>query len=161
MSKTVRRAGLFLSRPVKENIAVIRNEQQLFLRGEKQDVGRMIQGLSINLKSMNQEVASLSGGNQQKSVLARWLLSDASVFIFDEPTKGVDIGAKEEIYKFMTSLAKQGKSLIMVSSDLPELLSMSDRIGIMRGGEMTKIIPAARATEHGLMSEFLGLAEAA
>jgi ribose transport system ATP-binding protein len=150
------RDGLFMIRSVKENIAIVRNERQ-GLSGETRAVGHMISKLRLSLRSMAQEVGSLSGGNQQKSMLARWLLGDAAIFIFDEPTKGVDIGAKEEIYKFMTELARQGKGIIMISSDMPELLSMSDRIGVMRDGEMVTVVGAASATEEGLLKNFLGL----
>jgi ribose transport system ATP-binding protein len=102
-------------------------------------------------------VRELSGGNQQKAIMSRWLLSDALLYIFDEPSKGVDIGAKEEIYAFMSELAGKGKAIIMISSDMPELLSMSDRIGIMRGGEMVKIINAGDADEADLLRQFLGV----
>jgi ribose transport system ATP-binding protein len=88
--------------------------------------------------------------------MSRWLASDAGLYIFDEPTKGVDIGAKEEIYAFMSELAGKGKAIVMISSDMPELLSMSDRIGIMRGGQMVKIMDAGDADEAGLLREFLG-----
>jgi ribose transport system ATP-binding protein len=150
--------GLFSSRPVKENIAVTWNEGRgLGLKGEVQIVEEMVAKLHVSLANIRQEVKSLSGGNQQKSILARWLLSDAAVFMFDEPTKGVDIGAKEDIYKLMTELAKQGKMIIMVSSDMPELLSMSDRIGIMREGELVKVVEAEGATEESLLRDYLGL----
>ena len=95
--------------------------------------------------SPSQEARELSGGNQQKLIMSRWLLSEAQVIIFDEPTKGIDIGAKQEIYRFMTELAGSGKLIIMISSDMPELLSMSDRIGVMRNGEMVKNRRRARA----------------
>jgi len=98
----------------------------------------------------------LSRHFQQKCLLGRWLLSDAEVYIFDEPTKGVDIGAREEIYGIITDLARQGKMVIMVSSDMPELISMSDRIGIMRDGEMVTIVPQEEATEQRLINEYLG-----
>ncbi|MBE3129193.1 MAG: sugar ABC transporter ATP-binding protein, partial [Acidobacteria bacterium] len=123
---------------------------------EKLDVRRMMERFTI-AATPAQEVRELSGGNQQKTIMSRWLLSDASVFIFDEPTKGVDIGAKQQIYKFMTDLAQKGKLIIMISSDMPELLSMSDRIGIMRDGEMVKIVRAKDVTETDLLREFLGI----
>ena len=86
----------------------------------------------------------------------RWLMIGAEVFIFDEPTKGVDIGSKEEIYRLMTGLSRQGKGIIMISSDMPELLSMSDRIGVMRGGELVNIVPTKEASEERLIKEYLG-----
>lgn len=154
--------ALFAVRSVVENVAIVRNElSHPWLKGERSAVQDMVQGLGIKLQNVDQPVTSLSGGNQQKSVLARWLLSEAEVFIFDEPTKGVDVGAKEEIYGFMGELCRQGKVLLMVSSDLPELLSMSDRIVVMRNGAMQGILPAAELDEAKLMAAFFGLEEAA
>ena len=89
--------------------------------------------------------------------MSRWLLSEAKVFIFDEPTKGVDIGAKQQIYRFMTELARRERSIIMISSDMPELLSMSDRIGIMRDGGMVEDRGGAGVTESGAAGGFLGI----
>jgi ribose transport system ATP-binding protein len=151
--------SLFLLRPVRENIAVVKTERGstfIAARRERADVRSMMDRFAV-AASAGQEVRELSGGNQQKTIMSRWLLNDASVFIFDEPTKGVDIGAKQAIYKFMTELAQKGKLIIMISSDMPELLSMSDRIGIMRGGEMVKVVQAAGTTEAELLSEFLGI----
>jgi ribose transport system ATP-binding protein len=116
----------------------------------------MVDSLRIYLASIEQDADSLSGGNQQKTLLGRWLMTESEVYIFDEPTKGVDIGAKEEIYKIITSLTRQGKIVIMISSDMPELISMSDRIGVMRDGEMVAIIPQEEATEERLIKEYLG-----
>jgi ribose transport system ATP-binding protein len=151
--------GLFLLRPVRENIAVVQTEKAgLFIAGrsEKASVGDMIKRFTIAATAA-QEVRELSGGNQQKTIMGRWLLSEASIYIFDEPTKGVDIGAKQQIYRFMTELARKGKLIIMISSDMPELLSMSDRIGIMRDGRMVNIVPAKDVTETDLLREFLGI----
>jgi len=86
-------------------------------------------------------------------------LSDCNIIIFDEPTKGVDIGAREEIYKLMVQLARQGKAILMVSSDMPEILSMSDRIGILREGELVSIISPENLTEEKLMGMYLGIAQ--
>ncbi|MFA7539240.1 MAG: ATP-binding cassette domain-containing protein, partial [Sphaerochaetaceae bacterium] len=83
-----------------------------------------------------QTLLNLSGGNQQKVVLAKWLFSDVEIMIFDEPTRGIDIGAKYEIYCLMNTLTEQGKSIIMISSELPEVLSMSDRLLVMHKGEI-------------------------
>ena len=90
-------------------------------------------------------------------VLSRWLVDEGQVYIFDEPTKGVDVGAKEEIYKRIVDLAKAGKYVIVISSVLPELLSLSDRIGIMRNGELVNIVDSETATENSLLEEFIGL----
>jgi ribose transport system ATP-binding protein len=154
--------NLFPARPVVENVAVVRNERGgAWLRGERPEVGRLVEALRISLRTVQQEVGSLSGGNQQKSVLARWLLSGARLFLFDEPTKGVDVGAKSDIYGLLTDLARAGKTVIMVSSDLPELLSMSDRIGVMRAGRMIATVAREEADEALLMNLFLGMQEAA
>ena len=87
--------------------------------------------------SEEKEVRLLSGGNQQKVVLAKWLAVDSEIIIFDEPTRGVDVGAKAEIYKLMCTLAQQGKAIIMISSDMPELIGICDRICVMREGTIT------------------------
>ena len=89
-------------------------------------------------------------------VLSRWLVDEGQVYIFDEPTKGVDVGAKEEIYRRIVDLAKRGKYVIVISSVLPELISLSDRIGIMRGGELVNILDRSEATENDLLKEFIG-----
>lgn len=153
-------SGLFGVRPVAENVAIVKNESGgLFidLREEARRVEEKVRQLSIQLANIGQDVDSLSGGNQQKVILSRWLMTGAQVFIFDEPTKGVDIGSKEEIYRTITELSRQGKCILMISSDMPELLSMSDRIGIMRAGMLVNVLPASEATEDRLIKEYLGL----
>lgn len=98
-----------------------------------------------------------SKGNRQKVALIAALATPADLYIFDEPTKGVDVGAKEEIYRLMVELAREGKSIVMISSDMPELLSMSDRIGIMRGGRMVRVVDNAGIDEQVLIKEFIGI----
>jgi ribose transport system ATP-binding protein len=152
--------GLLDLRPILENIAIVRNEQNGFFiqnQKEKAVVGELIDRLHIVSAGTNQLAGSLSGGNQQKAILARWLLIDAQIFIFDEPTKGVDIGAKEQIYRLMVDLAAHGKSVLMVSSDLPELLSISDRIAVMRNGRLVTILDAKDTTEQELLGLFVGI----
>ena len=107
-----------------------------------------------------QEVRVLSGGNQQKVVLGKWLAGDARVFIFDEPTRGVDVGAKVEIYNLMNRLTESGAGIIMISSELPELLGMSDRILVMRGGSIQAEFDAVSATQEKILSAALGLEHA-
>lgn len=154
--------AMFAQRSVLENVSVVRNElSNPFLQSERPMVEELVDRLRIRLSTVDQSVTSLSGGNQQKSVLARWLLTDADVYILDEPTKGVDVGAKHEIYGYMAELCRRGKALIMVSSELPELLSLSDRIAIMRDGILTSILPARDLDEERLLTEFLGLEKAA
>ena len=103
----------------------------------------------------------LSGGNQQKVVLGKWLAGDARIFIFDEPTRGVDVGAKVEIYNLMNRLTESGAGIIMISSELPELLGMSDRILVMRGGRIHDEFDAAVATQERVLSAALGVTPAA
>ena len=99
---------------------------------------------------------NLSGGNQQKVIIAKWLSTDADILIFDEPTKGIDVGAKAEIYHLMEELVAQGKSIIMVSSELPEVIGMSDRIIIMHEGEITGEMMRSEFSEDALLNLALG-----
>ena len=108
--------------------------------------------LATKTPSVKTLVRSLSGGNQQKVVISKWLLRDCDILIFDEPTKGIDVGAKSEIYKLMNQLAAQGKSIIMISSELPELLRMSDRIVVMCEGRVTGELDIADATQEVVMT---------
>jgi len=105
-----------------------------------EDGFRFIEALSIKTPGLLQKMENLSGGNQQKVLVARWLLTEPEILFLDEPTRGIDVGAKAEIHKIITALAGQGKSIIMVSSELPEVMGMSDRIMIMHEGKMTGII---------------------
>jgi ABC-type sugar transport system ATPase subunit len=118
-----------------------------------------VERLQIGTAGLRQAIGLLSGGNQQKAIVARWLLSEAQVLIFDEPTKGVDIGAKTQIYGLMTELAKAGKGILMVSSDIPELICMSDRIAVMRHGELVTTVGAKTVTEEELLGYFLGVSD--
>ena len=100
---------------------------------------------------MDQLLKNLSGGNQQKVIIARWLMKNSDIFIFDEPTRGIDVGAKSEIYTLMEDLVKQGKSIIMISSELPEVLRMSDRIVVMCEGRKTGELDISEATQENIM----------
>ncbi len=154
--------GLFSLRSVLENAAVVRNEFRglvLDHQDEQSKVTDLIRSLHIVTSGLQQPVGFLSGGNQQKVILGRWLMSKAMVFIFDEPTKGVDIGAKEQIYELMVALVKEGKAILMVSSDMPELISMSDRIAVMRGGKLVTIVNAKETNEQQLLEHFLGVSQ--
>lgn len=115
--------------------------------------------LNIRTPSIHQIVENLSGGNQQKVVLSKWLMSQPDVLILDEPTRGIDVGAKFEIYKLMDDIAKLGKGVIMISSDLPELIGMSDRIYTLCEGRITGVIPREQANEENVMKFMLGLNE--
>ena len=115
---------------------------------------------SLAIKAPNLEVPcdSLSGGNQQKVVIAKWLMSKPKVLIMDDPTRGIDVGAKYEIYKLMNDLAEQGIAIIMISSDLEEVLGMSDRIMVMCEGRSTRTLDIAEATEEKIMALATGIA---
>lgn len=107
--------------------------------------------INIKTPSVRQKVSNLSGGNQQKVVIAKWLLRNCDILIFDEPTRGIDIGAKSEIYNLMKDLSDAGKAIIMISSELPEVLRMSDRIAVMHEGKLTKILDISEANQESIM----------
>ena len=107
--------------------------------------------LAITTPSLRQRVRNLSGGNQQKVVIGKWLTADTQVLFFDEPTRGIDVGAKSEIYRLLNELAAQGKAIIMISSELPEILRMSHRIVVMCEGRITGELSAAEATQERIM----------
>jgi ribose transport system ATP-binding protein len=119
-------------------------------------VKRMIKDLSIKTPGPNFLVVNMSGGNQQKVVLARWLSIGTRIFILDEPTRGIDVGSKSEIYQIMDGLTKQGVGIIMISSELPEVLGMSDRIMVMRQGRIVKELSRAEASEEAIMKYAVG-----
>jgi len=111
-----------------------------------------VKKIDIKTPSIRQLVRNLSGGNQQKTVVAKWLIRNSDILIFDEPTRGIDVGAKQEIYKLMNVLASEGKSIIMISSEMPELLRMSDRVIVMCEGSKTGEIDIAEATQEKIMT---------
>ena len=119
-------------------------------------VNKMIQDLSIKTPGPNFIVINMSGGNQQKVVLARWLSIGIRIFILDEPTRGIDVGSKSEIYHIMDELTKKGVGIIMISSELPEILGMSDRIMVMRQGTIVKELSRAEASEEAIMKYAVG-----
>jgi len=110
-----------------------------------------VEALAIKTPSVKQKARNLSGGNQQKVVIAKWLTADTDILIFDEPTRGIDVGAKSEIYKLLNELARQGKSIIMISSELPEILRMSHRILVMCEGRLTGELSSSEATQEKIM----------
>ena len=111
-----------------------------------------IEKIKTKTPTTKARVGSLSGGNQQKVVISKWLLRDCDILIFDEPTRGIDVGAKSEIYKLMNQLAEEGKSIIMISSDMPELLRMSDRVVVMCEGRITGELDISEATQEKIMT---------
>ncbi|MGC8779210.1 MAG: ATP-binding cassette domain-containing protein, partial [Candidatus Caldatribacteriaceae bacterium] len=155
------KTGLVLVRSVRENVALARlnleKREFLDLRKEKESVEDLVAKLRIATPHLEQEVVNLSGGNQQKVVLGKWLLTNGRVYIFDEPTRGIDVGAKEEIYRLMMDLVKAGKFVIMVSSDMPELIALSDRVGVMCNGRMVNVLEGGEITEENILACALGM----
>ena len=156
VSEDRKKFGLVLSSSVKHNITIsslskCSNGPFLNLKKENEIVDKQIQKLSIKTSSPDQIVNFLSGGNQQKIVISKVLLNDADIIIFDEPTRGIDIGAKSEIYRLMTQLVKEGKSIILISSELTEILGMSDRILVIHEGAIKVELSKAEATQELIM----------
>ena len=117
----------------------------------KASTNKYVEKIKIKTPSIHQLIKNLSGGNQQKVVIAKWLIKDADILIFDEPTRGIDVGAKSEIYNLMNELAAAGKSIIMISSELPEILRMSDRVAVMCEGRLTKVLDIKDADQEIIM----------
>jgi ribose transport system ATP-binding protein len=154
--------GLVLEMSVKDNISL--SSLGRFLRLgvlrsglENRTVSKYVRELRIRTPDINRKVLFLSGGNQQKVVLSKWLCSRGELFIFDEPTRGIDIGAKVEIYHLMNQLTASGAAIIMISSELPEVIGMSDRILVMRRGLIVKEFASRKADQESVMSAALGL----
>ena len=118
---------------------------------EKDMAEKYREQLNIKTPSIEQLVSNLSGGNQQKVVLAKWLLTNSKIIIFDEPTRGIDVGVKFEIYQIMRDLAKEGISIIMISSDMPELLGVSDRIVVMKEGRLVGELTGDEIQQENVM----------
>ena len=157
LSEDRKRYGLLLGQNVDFNIilsSVKRYSNFLGFFNSKQSriiSEAAVEKLSIRTPSISQTAKNLSGGNQQKVVIAKWLTRECDILIFDEPTRGIDVGAKEEIYKLLRELASQGKSIIMISSELPEVLRLSDRIVVMCEGRVTGIIDNKDADQNIIM----------
>lgn len=148
--------GLFLGLPLTDNITMS-NINAVLKNGiiqhkiEEKEVIKYIDLINIKTPSLQQVPRSLSGGNQQKVVLAKWFFSESKVIIFDEPTRGIDVGAKVEIYNLMNKLLEEGKAIIMISSELPEVLGMSDRIMVIHEGKIQGTIDNDNATQEKIM----------
>jgi ribose transport system ATP-binding protein len=156
LSEDRKRFGLATRLPVLDNAVMASYENlspSFFLRTRSllQATDDYVKKLNIKTPSLDQYVKNLSGGNQQKVVIAKWLIKNSSILIFDEPTRGIDVGAKSEIYQLMNELVKEGKSIIMISSELGEILRMSDRIAVMCEGRITGILDIAEATQEKIM----------
>jgi L-arabinose transport system ATP-binding protein len=152
-----KREGLVLIRSVLENtsMAILPRLSRFHFvnrRKERSVVSGFIENLRVRTPSLEQEVGKLSGGNQQKVVLARWLAARPKILILDEPTRGIDVGAKAEIYRLIDDLANEGLGIMFISSELPEILGLSDRIYVMQNGRITGELPGASATEEKVLA---------
>jgi rhamnose transport system ATP-binding protein len=159
-----RRHGVILEMPIAHNMTMAIHRRifpgtWLRFGAERQLALEFIRDLGVKAYGPEAPGGSLSGGNQQKVSLARWLATKPKLLILDEPTQGVDVGAKSEIHKIIRRLAKEGLAVLMISSDLPEVLGMSDRIGVMRGGTITALLPG-NSDAHTVMAAALGQTEA-
>jgi ribose transport system ATP-binding protein len=158
LSEDRRRYGVVVQKSITENSTLATMEE--FMSGpfinkgkEKKITQKYIEDLDTKTPSADQLVVNLSGGNQQKVVIAKWLVRDSEILIFDEPTRGIDVGAKNEIYKLMNKLAADGKAIIMISSEMTEVLRMSDRVVIMCEGKKTGEIDISEATQENIMDK--------
>ena len=157
LSEDRKRYGLALGMDVESNVVLAAFKKFLGRLGwvnrgkTRRTAQQYVETLAIKTPTIQQRVRNLSGGNQQKVVIGKWLTADTDILIFDEPTRGIDVGAKSEIYKLLNDLAHQGKSIIMISSELPEVLRMSHRIIVMCEGRITGELNAAEATQEGIM----------
>ncbi|WP_313133158.1 sugar ABC transporter ATP-binding protein [Anaerocolumna sp.] len=153
-----RATGIFGVLSIAENISVASLNKYIdfgFLLNKRKIenlVQENVKKLSIKTPSSKTKIQTLSGGNQQKVIISRWLANDPDIFILDEPTRGIDVGAKYEIYTIIADLAKQGKSIIMISSELPELIGMSDRVLVMCNGKVSGEVSKEDATQENIMS---------
>jgi ribose transport system ATP-binding protein len=158
LSEDRKRFGLALGMDVETNVVLASFRKFLAALGWVKSpqthttAEHYVKTLSIKTPSVQQKVKNLSGGNQQKVIIGKWLTADSNILIFDEPTRGIDVGAKSEIYKLLNDLAKQGKSVIMISSELPEVLRMSHRVIVMCEGRITGELPIAEATQEKIMT---------
>ena len=149
--------GLLLDLPIFTNIsmATMRDISRFTVvnsRAEKENVNRLVEAVTIKTPSIAQLVRNLSGGNQQKVVLAKWLAANCKVLIFDEPTRGIDVGARHEIYKLMNELCRQGIAIVMISSDMEEILGMSDRIMVLCEGHQAGILEREAFSQETILS---------
>ncbi|MBS0907281.1 sugar ABC transporter ATP-binding protein [Pantoea dispersa] len=153
-----KKSGLFLVLSVLENMSIVNMPDYIGKSGfvshmkMAQDCMEQIRKLNIKTPTMDQIINNLSGGNQQKVLIARWLLAQPKILILDEPTRGIDVGAKAEIYRLISELANRGVAIIMVSSELPEILGMSDRVMVMHGGRITGILDKEEADQETILS---------
>jgi ABC-type sugar transport system ATPase subunit len=154
--------GLLLNMTVRGNITLanlarISRAGFVSRRKEKEQITPLVASLRIKTPSLEQGIGNLSGGNQQKTILARWLFTESRFLIFDEPTRGIDVGAKAEIYQLIVDLAAEGKSILVISSELPEILGLCHRIYVMREGEIAGEFEGSSATQETLLATAMGV----
>jgi ribose transport system ATP-binding protein len=144
--------GLALGQSVRDNTLLgVRSHARRSAVSRRGGVEELARATELRARSLDQEVRFLSGGNQQKVVLAKWLALEPGVLLFDEPTRGIDVGAKAAIHDLMRDLARQGRAIVMISSELPELIGMSDRIVVLHEGRIAGELPAG-ATEKQVIA---------
>jgi rhamnose transport system ATP-binding protein len=164
LSEDRRQLGLSLPQSLTANITLATLDRYMTrLRlidgsAERAVADRFRRRLSIRTPSLETPVERLSGGNQQKTMLAKWLNAEPTVLILDEPTRGIDVGAKAEVHHIIDELARSGMAIILISSDLPEVLAMSDRILVMREGRQVGMFGRSEATEEGVITAAMGAA---
>lgn len=158
-----RRHGVVLDLPISANITLASLKNLTSLRGmsfsfarERKIAAEYTRRLGVKTQDIHSSVSTLSGGNQQKVALSRWLMTEPTVLILDEPTQGIDVGAKSEIHELMMELAEKGVAILLISSELPEILGMSDRIAVMNKGTIVKIFDRAEATQDSILAAALG-----
>jgi ribose transport system ATP-binding protein len=156
LSEDRKRFGLAVGLSLSDNVVLtcLNDYTKNFLLDKKKInavSNEYVKKINIKTPSVKMLVKNLSGGNQQKVVVAKWLIRNCDILIFDEPTRGIDVGAKNEIYKIMNQLAKEGKSIIMISSELPEVLRMSDRVVVMCEGKLTKVLNIEECNQEIIM----------
>lgn len=163
LSEDRKKEGLILGMSVRENMTIsnLRSYEKGFKRInrkiEKEEVDKYIKKLSIKTPHQEQLMKNLSGGNQQKVIIAKWLMLSPKVLIIDEPTKGIDVGAKKEIYEVLNELKSAGKAVIMISSDMPELIGVSDRVIVMHEGKLTGELNRDELTQENIMKYAVGI----
>lgn len=158
------RRGALHTLPIRDNMSLAYLEKVCCAgfvdkKAEARDCKKMVDSMNIKMRNLTQPIGSLSGGNQQKVIIGRWLLTQPQVFILDEPTRGIDVGAKAEIYRLIGKMAKSGKAIMMVSSELPELMGICDRILVVREGRLVADVPRSQFSQDLLMSYAFGVNE--
>jgi D-allose transport system ATP-binding protein len=161
ITESRRNTGYMPNFSIKTNIAVSRSIKISPMRGlwglikdreESAIAEQQRKLLRVKCASVEQNITELSGGNQQKVLVGKWMCTEPEVFIFDEPTRGIDVGAKSEIYKIMRDLSTAGKAIIMVSSELPEILAVCDRIAVFHSGSIADVLDGSTATEEEILN---------